>query len=59
MKKNKSSLEQVISQMVEWSETENGKIHINKIFIELEDASEKLREDASLKPEKLKILIGI
>ena len=59
MNKNGDSLEKIVKDMVKWSETLEGKQYINDMFFEIQEASEKLIEDVSLKPEKLKMVINV
>jgi len=59
MESERLTSDQVIVEIIKWSETKNGQECINKTYLELEDASRKIKEETSLKPEKLKMVIGI
>lgn len=56
---NEHSLKGVLSDIVIWSKTPEGKSYINNACDEAQAAGLKLRKEATLKPEKLSMIIGI
>ena len=55
----KPTLDQVIAEIIKWSKTPEGKTAINKACDRAEEASEQIRKDCTLSPEKLKMVINI
>lgn len=56
---NRYSIGELLQELNDWFGTPIGKRYIEEKSLEIQEAGEAILKDAEIKPEKLKMVIGI